>query len=202
MTPDNARKMKWFVGVAAAQLALVVILAVFHQSVVLTGPRFHLKVVPVDPRSLFMDQYLALAYEVETIDLNPVARDFGQPSDAAGFLVAILREDNGPVRVVRLQKNFCPRDLPRGEFCLRAYDAQINGDSVRVRFGVDRYYVPEARAESAERSLRDAGRAATPSSPKSPSADSAPHRSSASSSTPIPSPSNPRLSGIAKPCGL
>ncbi|MHA2621707.1 MAG: GDYXXLXY domain-containing protein [bacterium JZ-2024 1] len=157
MTPQDLRGTKWYFGIVTAQLLLVVVLAAFHQSVLLTGRRFHLKVVPADPRDLFMGRYLALAYEAETVDLRQVLlEEIDRENLGHRAVVVILREEGGLARPVVIKGGTCPPKLQANEFCLRAEALSVDAHFVRLRFDIDRYYLPEAKADEVERRLRAA----------------------------------------------
>jgi len=157
MISETGFRTRWFVGIVAAQVGIVVLLAAFHESALLAGARVRLKVVPVDPRSLFMGQYLALGYEAETINLNRVAHEGLDLANVKGEQVAvILREDGGVGHPLAVKNLPCPKQMPSGEFCLGAHALRLEDDTLRVQFYLDRYYVPEAKAADAERLLREA----------------------------------------------
>jgi len=134
-----------FYVVVALQMLFLLGEAGRAQLILMRSPVVTLKVVPVDPRSLFMGNYMALAYDISTIDLHAVS--YAEPDERyrSGSIVYVQLDTNEPYASVRsvLLSPPLEEDLPylRGRIVYR------DDHSIRVEYGLERYFIPETKQE-------------------------------------------------------
>ncbi len=113
-----------------------------------TGTEIRVKTIPVDPRSLFRGNYARLEYEFSTL-----------PKDALD--TSELRE-NEPI-YVSLQPDlnefytFAGASTSKPEHGIYLRGRIKGARSTRVRYGIEAWFAPKARALQLEKDLRDGG---------------------------------------------
>lgn len=106
------------------------------------GQSVRLAVVPVDPRSLFMGQYMNLSFDVS--QLEPSLFDSPvQPGQVAWVGLRPGEPSATPVRAT-LRPPRPPRD---GLVYLRGKVQDTSSETVRMEYGIERYYIPETRQQ-------------------------------------------------------
>ncbi|HEY3267519.1 MAG TPA: GDYXXLXY domain-containing protein [Armatimonadota bacterium] len=137
---------KWFAAIVLLQMAFLVGEAAMRQRGLDTGRPLVLRVHPVDPRSLFSGQYMALGFDAEDIDAAhlPVSASLKAGSTA----YVSFRPDTPYARVASVESS--PSRFS-GVVPLRATVRWRDGKRLRVDFGMDRYYIPEARQAEVNR---------------------------------------------------
>jgi len=84
-----------FTAVILLQVLLLVGIIGYRQYWVITGDRILLKSAPVDPRDIFRGDYVTLAYEISTLDLDKLgAGERFKRNDT--IYVVLDRKDDGP----------------------------------------------------------------------------------------------------------
>lgn len=111
-----------------------------------TGKEVLLKTVPVDPRDLFRGDYVILAYDIGTLNLDDIL------ADRVGFGV----KDRIYVSLDTKTEYAIPRkiysSLPKNEaLFIRGIVKNINGRIVNVEYGIESYFVPEGKGKRIER---------------------------------------------------
>jgi uncharacterized membrane-anchored protein len=118
------------------------------------GTEVVLKTEPVDPRDLLRGDYVTLGYELSQI---PESEITGFPSasytDGSYVYVVLKKAADGLWAKSRVSAEPVA-DLKEGELLLRGralsgFTPQSN-DSVRVRYGIERFYVPEGEGQEIE----------------------------------------------------
>jgi len=136
---------RWFYLIVGLQLLFLVAEATSYQVRISRSPVVTLKVVPVDPRSLFMGNYMALDYDISTIDLSKVEHDPLSKSDMGETVYVTLIPDKPWARVASVTTT--PPHAPPDRPYLRAQVTRISGSALSVYYGLDRYYIPESAQE-------------------------------------------------------
>jgi uncharacterized membrane-anchored protein len=120
-----------------------------------TGKEIRLKVVPVDPRSLFRGNYAQLRYDISSIDVK-VLGEHKQYRNGE-FVYIKLKPGIDGVYVF----DGAGLDKPATGFFIRGRIRVTNGqEDVRkfeVRYGIEAYFAPKQKALILERELRDGG---------------------------------------------
>ncbi len=144
----------WFIAIVAAQLCswpdrpLLQACASFSEIITL-------KVVPVDPRSLFLGNYMALSYDISDMSrfrLPPDSVKLDALTNGDTVFVELLPREGG-ARPSRVLKEIPAARRP-GYVYLRATKAWDQ----RLDFGLERYYIPETRSEDVSRLWADSQR--------------------------------------------
>ena len=117
------------------------------------GKVIALKVVPVDPRSLFMGNYMDLSYDISRIDLAKVPHDaaLDKSPEYEAFPVYVWLRPQAPWAVIVKVTTDPPRD-PQALY-LRG-SGYRSSDGLAVDYGLERYYIPETASEKVERLTR------------------------------------------------
>lgn len=127
----NPRAARWFWGIVAAQVLLLLGWAGYHESVRRHAPVVLLKTKPVDPRDLLRGDYMILGYEIADV---PLSDDLPQGSE-----VWVVLEPRGEHHVAVAASAMEPA-LAAGQIAVRA-----RRDWRRLQFGIENFYVPEGR---------------------------------------------------------
>lgn len=155
---------RWFIVIVAAQLLFLVGESVYYQVRRESGIEVRLKVVPVDPRSLFMGNYMTLSYDISDVDVRYVRASMLDPKDLpSGRTVYVILDTTGPTAIVQGVSQFQPSVLKPGGVFLKsrvtrnrfARGGQSGGGTITVDYGISRYFIPEARQEEVNRMGRD-----------------------------------------------
>lgn len=145
----------WFIAIVAAQLVFLAGQAGYYQHAMASGDVITLKVVPVDPRSLFLGNYMALSYDISDLSrfrLPPDSVKLDALTNGDTVYVELLPQAGGarPSRI--LQK--IPAVRRPGHVYLRGRKTWDQ----RLDFGLERYYIPETRSEDVTRLWADSQR--------------------------------------------
>lgn len=103
-----------------------------------------LKTAPVDPRSLFRGNYVRLNYDISSINKNLTHEHF--KFGEVGY--ATLKEEEGVFIATGLY-----REKPSSGVYIRGRITSV-GNSYRLKYGIEAYFMPKEKALKAEQSLR------------------------------------------------
>jgi uncharacterized membrane-anchored protein len=142
---------KWFFGIVALQLCFIAGEGAMYQLRVRTGDEVLLRVVPVDPRSLFMGHYMTLGYDISRLDgiRGPNGLTAWSKMRAGDTIWVGLRPHTPYAEVVSVSLNRPPGGS--GIVYLRGKCASTRWGSPMMYYGIERYYIPEARQADANR---------------------------------------------------
>lgn len=142
-------------AVAALQLGALGYIVVDRLTLLRTGREIVLPIVPVDPRDLFKGDYVRLGFPISTIPADTAkTEDFtaGKPA-----FVTIEQQPDDSWTVVRMTARH-PGKVSEKQVVLRArpaWNGAWSRGSNQVRFGIERYYVPEGKGGALERLARE-----------------------------------------------
>jgi uncharacterized membrane-anchored protein len=127
-----------FVVIITAQMAIVGTMAAGREAVLRTGNKVVLETAPIDPRDLFRGDYVVLDYAISTIDTDQVHWD--GPGPQRSQTVWVVLEPRG-----RYHEPVVVTDQPvGGELTAIRGVVEYGGSShVRLRYGIEEYFVPE-----------------------------------------------------------
>jgi uncharacterized membrane-anchored protein len=118
------------------------------------GTEIVLKTEPVDPRDLLRGDYVTLGYELSQI---PAAQITGYPGASyteGSEVFVLLKKDAGGAWVKSRVFAEPVTDIKDGEVLLRGHSLYMftpqTSDSVRVAYGIERFYVPEGEGRNIE----------------------------------------------------
>ena len=144
---------RFFVIAVVLQLGFLAAEAAKYQLALTNGRKIVLKVVPVDPRSLFLGNYMALSYDVSIVDLAKLpeaARRVGRVN--YGDVIYVGMEPSWPyARVVDAARDRAEISDP-GLVPVRAtvqYSGGKLGQELHLAYDIERYYIPEKRQDDA-----------------------------------------------------
>lgn len=127
---------------------------------VATGREIILPVVPVDPRSLFRGDYVILNYEISRASLSLLSGP--APRESERLYVVLGRRKNGGVETwspIQLSRTW-PSSVPAETVVLagwavgRPFTSVGGTQEVRIRYGIESYFVPEGEGKDLERRVR------------------------------------------------
>lgn len=151
-------KKNWMIkGLILLVVFQIVVLAAEYLNAVYplwTGQEVKLKVIPVDPRSLFRGNYARLNYDISRMTLSREA--------------TVKPPRNGEVIYVTLKPNKdgihsytgASFEKPAEGLFLRGRIGQqgwSESASLRVRYGIEAYFAPKEKALALEKKLRNGG---------------------------------------------
>lgn len=121
-----------------------------------TGREIVLPIIPVDPRDLFKGDYVQLGYGITMVPGNVV--EGPAPAAAKPAYVTITPQPDGTWAATKITRNF-PATTPE-QVVLRALPAserawQAGASNMRLRYGIERYYVQEGKGPALEKLARD-----------------------------------------------
>jgi len=139
-----------FYAVVALQMLFLLGEAGRAHLILVRSPLVTLKVVPVDPRSLFMGNYIDLSYDISTIDLTKV-RHYGPElnfhSGNPIYVGLIPGKPWASISIVRVAE---PEPGDKTLY-LRGEIGWTSGHRINVEYGLERYYIPETKQEAVNR---------------------------------------------------
>ena len=154
--------------IALIQTLVLLGLVGTRQFTLATGTPVVLETVPIDPRSLFQGDYVALAYAVGRLDLGALAP--GRTAAAGDTLWVVLAPDGetwrpvaaGPERPDRARLAEAGQVALRGRVDWARDDCAAGAPApcaeAFVTYGIETYFVPEGRGLVLEELVRDGGR--------------------------------------------
>ncbi len=125
------------------------------------GEEVQLKIVPVDPRSLFRGQYARLDYEIGTIPMSMLTIDGEKDNLRAGEIIFVnLKKRGGVYEVMSAQL-----EMPDEEIFIRGrvdHSHSISQDTeIQVKYGIEAFFASPEKAIEVERQARSRGTVTT-----------------------------------------
>ncbi|SFK68216.1 Uncharacterized membrane-anchored protein [Paenibacillus sp. 1_12] len=117
------------------------------------GTEVKIKTVPVDPRDFLYGDYVTLGYEIST--LNPqLWRDAGnKPSKGEAVYVLLKPSANGLYEAAGVYRS--KPSTQAGQAVLKGTVVYSWDETIRVEYGLERYYVPEGTGKELESEARN-----------------------------------------------
>lgn len=155
-TPGLAHAARFAAALAAVALvqSLALCWMVYDRvSLIATGREIVLETVPVDPRSLFRGDYVILNYEISGLKLADIGgdKDFGRDDD---IFVTLKKGDGGAWQAISASKAY-PSRPKEGHVVLRGRARPWRVGDVRVKYGIEAYFVPEGVGKALEEQVRE-----------------------------------------------
>lgn len=152
----------WLAVVAIIQTAMLGKIVYDRQTLLHHGREITLQVIPVDPRDLFRGDYVTLGYALTPI--KPATLDAA--TDVAGLtkgdvVYVTIRQSVDESWQVRSLAPRYPTTTADGDVVMKARIQNRFGiagsadDAIDVRFGIERYFVPEGTGTALEAKVRD-----------------------------------------------
>ena len=114
--------------------------------------------MPVDPRDLFRGEYVRLGYTVSSVPIRLL--EGPSPRENAAFYVVLEKKPDGVWQSVKVASSM-PQETSPDRIVLKAraayaWPARASADaSVRVRYGIESYFVPEGQGKALEALARE-----------------------------------------------
>lgn len=150
---------KWFIIAAAAFQGLVLAyMAGERELVVLTGRTVHLRTAPIDPRDIFRGDFVRLNYEISTIPRRLLRGGLANAKESylkkKGLRVytALKAGEGGSAEALYVTDR-----RPTDDFFIRGHLLYGWDGSVRVRYGIETYFVEQGKGLELERGRRREG---------------------------------------------
>ena len=133
-------KLKLLLLVAGLQTAWILGMAITHEHALATGTLILLETMPVDPRDMLRGDYVTLNYKISNVPANlftpPLSKEI-----SPGKTVYVLLEKRGDFYELA-KASEKPLSAASGEVMLRGRTEYFwNTNTVRVAYGLERYYV-------------------------------------------------------------
>ena len=144
---------RWFYLVVALQILFLVAEVGTNEMRLSRGRTVILRVAPVDPRSLFMGHYIWLSYDITSLDLRKVRCSSSIETSRPGATVYVgLLPEKPWAKPVSVETSLDAGRDPAPVY-LRGTVSYSHDSSISVDYGLERYYIPEAKREKANRMM-------------------------------------------------
>ena len=135
-------KLKLLLLVAGLQTAWILGMTITHEHALATGTLISLETMPVDPRDMLRGDYVTLNYKISNVPRNlftpPLSKEI-----SPGKTVYVLLEKRGDFYELA-EASEKPLSAASGQVMLRGRTEYFwNTNTVRVVYGLERYYVRE-----------------------------------------------------------
>jgi uncharacterized membrane-anchored protein len=143
---------------ALAHTAVLAYMVVDRVRLLKSGREITLPIVPVDPRDLFRGEYVRLGYAVGTVPVRLL--EGPAPRENEAFYVVLEKKPDGVWQTVKVTSSM-PQETSPDRIVLKAraaYGWPAGGSadaSVRVRYGIESYFVPEGQGRKLEALARE-----------------------------------------------
>lgn len=124
----------------AAQCLFLLGMSYKHERTLATGDVVLLETQPVDPRDLLRGDYVILSYKISDVPLSSFENSTNPP--APGATVFVRLAPRGEFHEATQAYQTLPEPQP-GTVVLRGTVARASADTVRVHYGLEKYFVAE-----------------------------------------------------------
>lgn len=136
--------------IIAVQTIFLLLMIGLKQYTLITGIPIVLETRPVDPRSLFRGDYVRLNYNINQLKIKELEgdRDF-KPNDR---IYVLLRERGAswvPISIYHKRPI-----VPANHVAIKGKVQGASSYSIRIRYGIENYFVPEGKGREIERPSR------------------------------------------------
>jgi uncharacterized membrane-anchored protein len=138
--------------VAGLQTLILGYIIQSRASILASGAEVLLKTAPVDPRDFLRGDYVVLNYDVSSVPVSTVTGGIPAEAGEQTLWVRLKRQQDGFWGIVESSFKELPaaadtvvlRSLPFYSY------GPNNGETIRVEYGIERYYVPEGEGRPLE----------------------------------------------------
>lgn len=143
-------KRKWYYTIVVLQVLFLFIMAGSYYAVDYVGEEIKLKTEPIDPRDLFYGDYVTLNYEISQLPLALWQGGAQEPEENQVIYVELAPSD-GFYNAVNVHAQ--NKAIPAEHKMLKGQLQYSWDNQLRVRYGLERYYVPEGTGQDIEDNL-------------------------------------------------
>ncbi|TCL67299.1 GDYXXLXY domain-containing protein [Rhizobium sp. BK251] len=145
--------------VAGAQTAIIGYVVESRAAILRNGAEVLLKTAPIDPRDFLRGDYVILNYDISSVPMSTVTGPRPTEPGEATLTVRLGKQPDGYWTIIESSfgdlapqpNSVLLRSLPFYNYATSA------DDTIRVEYGIERYYVPEGQGKGLE-SARTEGR--------------------------------------------
>jgi len=151
---NSKRSISWLLALAAVfiQIAFILSIQVRKEWSLRSGKKITVKIVPVDPRSVFRGDYIILNYEFSRLSLGKIMHDKAGLRRGQRVFVTIAKT-NGEWQAVAASSEH-PGKAGTDEIILRgSVTGWPSGNSTEVNYGIESYFVPEGKGKQIEKDI-------------------------------------------------
>ena len=139
------------VGLIALTWALIAVALILSKEYILaTGQTVLLETEPVDPRDLLRGDYVVLNYKISSINLTNILSSSN--SYPPGQTIFVLLEPAGKFWQVKEVKS--EQFTAAQGIIVNGRVVSSSGSTIRVRYGIESYFVPEGKGRQIEQYMR------------------------------------------------
>jgi uncharacterized membrane-anchored protein len=153
---NTTRRRRWLAvgAVAVAQSAVLGFMVWDRVQLLKHGREIVLPIIPVDPRSLFRGDYVRLNYGLSRVPGSLIEGSLGR---GAAVYVAIARGADGVWTSVKAARALDAAGGPEAIVLKGRIEHGGGGDGrdAFVRYGIEKYFVPEGKGRELEALARD-----------------------------------------------
>jgi uncharacterized membrane-anchored protein len=131
-----------------AQVLFIVAVAAAGYATTAYGRTIRLLTTPIDPRDLLYGDYVTLNYTISQLPTN-LWREPGSYPRRGEPVYVVLRPAGQTYEAVRVYAK--KPDVPADQVVLRGWVADRWRRNLRIRYNLERYYVPEGTGKELER---------------------------------------------------
>lgn len=142
--------------VAVLQIGFLAALVEGRASILRDGREVLLKVEPVDPRDLLRGDYVRLGYAISSLDRALIESQGAALVRDAEIMVRLAPGEDGLWQAVGARPAAAPAvvdDAGTVEIAGRIDDDPGVSETLRVTYGIERFYLPEGQGRPIERDL-------------------------------------------------
>jgi uncharacterized membrane-anchored protein len=144
----------WISVAGALQVLFLLGMALSYYAVGWYGQEIRLKTIPIDPKDYLYGDYVTLNYEVSQLkpELWNKQTDGELPQDGSVVYV-LLRSDGGLYKAVQVSGS--KPQAKADEAVLKGVVQSRWDDTLQIKYGIERYYIPEGTGKELEEKARD-----------------------------------------------
>lgn len=150
---DKLKSRPWLAGILVLlQILFLCGIALSYYAVGWFGTEIKLKTVPVDPRDYLYGDYVTLSYDISRIKPELWHEKESLPNNGDAVYV-LLKPVNGlyePAGAYAAKPSTKP-----GEVVLKGVVQYSWNEAITVKYGLEKYYVPEGTGEELEKQASD-----------------------------------------------
>ena len=147
-----------FPVIVALQLCVLVSMITKQELLLANGTKVLLKCEPVDPRSLFSGDYVILNYEISTIGYDIISRsdlkDINDLERKDIYVALMIKTNDMHYKIAAISDSF-DKLKQDDAIIIRGRVVSANSNRLRVRYGVESYFVPQNEGKKIEENLNN-----------------------------------------------
>jgi uncharacterized membrane-anchored protein len=152
-------KLVWALAIIAlAQTGVLATMVIDRVRLLKSGREITLPIIPVDPRDLFRGEYVRLGYEAGTVPVRLL--EGREPRRNAAFYVVLEKKEGGAWQAVKATRKM-PQETSPDRIVLKARadhgwpQRGSTNATMRVRYGIESYFVPQGQGPKLEALARN-----------------------------------------------